>query len=359
MDNKRLVALDAFRGMVIAAMILVNYPGNWKAMYAPLAHATWEGTTPTDFIFPFFVFMVGISVALSFTKQLGQGKRNSEMIRKIVLRTAAIFAIGLALKLLPNLDFSKVELPGVLQRIALVYFACALLFLYGNWKTHLYVGIAILLIYWALLSWIPVPGFGPGVLEPGKNLANWLDSQVIPLSLLNKKGYDAEGVLSTLPAIVSGITGLLAGRMILFRKSKERLALNLFATGTLLILAGGIWGWYFPIIKKIWTSSYVLLTSGWAFTLFGLLYWIIEIRMVTKWTKPFVIFGSNAIAIYVIADIFETIFLKSGLHDTAYPAMTEAGLSLQAASLIWAMFSVAVCFLTSWILWTKRIFIKL
>jgi len=214
----RLISLDVFRGLTIAAMILVNFPGSWEAIYAPLEHAEWIGTTPADFIFPFFIFIVGISITLSFSKLLEKGIARKQVFKKSMRRAVKIFGVGLALRFLPTFDFSRFELPGVLQRIALVFLACALLFIYSGWRTQLFVGVGILFAYWLALMYIPVPGFGPGVLEPGKNLANWLDGVVIPTNLLNKKGYDSEGILSTFPAIVTGISGLLAGKILQFKK---------------------------------------------------------------------------------------------------------------------------------------------
>lgn len=358
-DNHRLVSLDIFRGIIIAAMILVNFPGSWMSMYAPLEHATWEGTTPTDFIFPFFIFIVGVSVTLSLSKLLSKGKTKQELVKKILWRSLKIFAVGIFLRLLPTLDFSRIELPGVLQRIALVYMACAFLFLFSDWKFQLFLSIGILTVYWLALIYIPVPQFGPGILEPGKNLANWMDGAVIPASLLNKKGYDSEGILSTFPAIVTGISGLLAGRILLTKKSREESVISLFVYGTALVLAGSTWGWFFPVIKKIWTSSFVLYTSGWAMIVFAMLIWLIDIREIRRGTKTWLIFGSNAIAIYVLADVFETLFLRTNLHDRAFAGLLQTGMDPRSASLVWALFSLGVCYLAGRLLYERKIFLKL
>jgi predicted acyltransferase len=358
-SSDRLISLDVFRGLTIAAMILVNFPGSWDAMYWPLEHADWVGLTPTDFIFPFFIFIVGISVTLSFSKQLQKGITRKQVLKKSLLRAVKIFGVGLALRLLPTLDFSRFELPGVLQRIALIFLACAFLFLYTEWRTQLFVGAGILFGYWLVLMYIPVPGFGPGVLEPGKNLANWLDGIIIPSNLLNKKGYDSEGILSTFPAIVTGISGLLAGKMLQQRKDKSQIVKHLVVTGILLAVAGYGIGSFFPIIKKIWTSSFMLVTSGWAFLVFALIYWLIEIKGIKAGTKLWIIFGSNAIAIYVLADVFETLFLKTGVHDLAMLTMQNMDIFIKTASLIWAIFSVLVCYATGYLMYRKKVFIKL
>ncbi len=164
--SQRLISLDVFRGITIAAMILVNFPGSWKIGYEPLEHAVWEGTTPADYIFPFFIFIVGISITLSFTKLLKGGQSKRQILQKILWRTLKIFAIGVALKILPTFDFSRIELPGVLQRIALVFFVCALLFVYTDWKTQIGIGVVILIFYCVTMFYIPVPNFVAGILEP-------------------------------------------------------------------------------------------------------------------------------------------------------------------------------------------------
>ena len=358
-DHQRLVSLDLFRGIIIAAMLLVNFPGSWKFMYAPLEHAAWEGTTPTDYIFPFFIFIVGVSVALSFTKQLNQGKTKKQILVKSLWRTLKIFLLGIFIRVLPTLDFSRIEIPGVLQRIALVFLFCSVLFLFTDWKAQLYIGLGVLLAYCLAMNLIPVPVWGAGVLEPGKNLANWLDSVLIPANLLNKKGYDAEGFLSTFPAIVTGISGLLAGKIVTGKQSREHTVILLFLTGTLLVFAGTIWGWSFPVIKKIWTSSYVLLTSGWAMITYASIFWVVEVRNFRRGTGIWLIFGSNAIVIYVLADVFETIFMRTGVHDTAMAFLLETGFHDKAASLIWALISLLVCFVAAWMMYRRKIFIKL
>lgn len=358
-NSNRLISLDVFRGLTMAAMILVNYPGSWNAIYPPLEHADWAGTTPTDFIFPFFIFIVGVSITLSFSKQMSLGRTRKQLVAKALWRTVKIFSVGVLLHLAPTLSLSRLELPGVLQRIALVFLFCALLFLFTNWKAQLFVALGILLAYWLSLTLIPVPGFGAGMIEPGKNLTNWLDGVVIPHSLLNPRGYDSEGFFSTFPAIASGISGLLAGKLILQNQDKKELVMHFFIIGTLLILLGSAFSLTFPLIKKIWTSSYVLVTSGWAFVVFALLIWLIDVKKFERGTKPFVIFGSNAIAIYVMGDVFETIFVQSGIRDRTFHGLVGFGVYPQNASLIWALFSVTVCFGVAAWLYRNRIFIKL
>lgn len=358
-SSDRLISLDVFRGITIAAMILVNFPGSWESVYSPLEHAEWAGTTLTDFIFPFFLFIVGISVTLSFEKQIQNGKTRKQILKKSVGRALKLFGVGLLLRLLPTLDFSRFELPGVLQRISLVFMACAALYLFTSWRTQLVVGISILIAYWLALMLIPVPGYGAGVLEPGKNLTNWIDKVVFPPYLINKRGYDSEGILSTVPAIVTGISGLLAGRMLSQKTDRKSLVQQFVFAGVVLLAAGYCWGLYFPVIKKIWTSTFMLVTAGWAFLVYAMLFFLVEIRSWKTGTFPWIVFGSNAIAIYVLADVFETIFIRTGIRDNTVLWMQNTGLYIETASLLWAVFSVLVCFAAGWILYMKRIFIKL
>lgn len=358
-SSNRLLSLDIFRGLTIAAMILVNFPGSWESVYTPLEHADWVGTTPADFIFPFFLFIVGISITLSFEKQIQKGKTRQQILKKSVGRALKIFGVGLALRLLPTLDFSRFELPGVLQRISLVFLTCAALYLFTGWRTQLVIGISVLIAYWLALILIPVPGFGAGVLEPGKNLANWIDKVVFPPYLINKRGYDSEGILSTIPAVVTGISGLLAGKMLRNTAYQWKIFFNLIVIGIVLVLAGYTVGIWFPIIKKIWTSSFVLVTAGWAFIVYGLLYFLVEIKNWKTGTFPWIVFGSNAIAIYVLADVFETFFIQTGIRDNTVLWMQNSGLYIKTASLFWAMFSVLVCWTAGLILYRKKIFIKL
>lgn len=358
-SSDRLISLDVFRGLTIAAMILVNFPGSWESVYSPLEHAEWAGTTITDFIFPFFLFIVGISITLSFEKQIRNGKTRNQIIKKSVLRALKIFGVGLALRLLPTLDFSRFELPGVLQRISLVFLACAAIYLYTGWRTQLVVGISILIAYWLALILIPVPGFGAGVLEPGKNLTNWIDKVVFPPNLINKRGYDSEGILSTFPSIVTGISGLLAGKMLLQQPDRKKLVKQLVIAGVVLLAAGYLWGLYFPVIKKIWTSSFMLVTTGWAFIVYAFLFFIIEIRNWKTGTFLWIVFGGNAIAIYVLADVFETFFIQTGIRENTVLWMQNTGIYIKTASLLWGIFSVLVCWTAGLILHRKKIFIKL
>jgi predicted acyltransferase len=358
-NSQRLISLDAFRGLTIAAMILVNFPAKWGVSYAPLLHAKWNGITPTDFIFPFFIFIIGVSIALSFSKQIDAGKSKSLMVKKVIIRSVKIFTVGLLLRLLPNFDLGNIELPGVLQRIAFVFLISAILFIVTKWKIQAIIGAGILIVYWIAMQYISVPEIGTGVLQPGENMAAWIDRIVIPESLLNKRGYDSDGFFSSFPAISTCIAGMLTGRLLLSEISKEKKVIWLFIAGGLLLIGGHIWSWGFPINKKLWTSSFVLYTSGWATIVFAISIWFTDVLGYHKWSKPGIIFGSNAIAIYVLADVFETIFIHSSIKSTIYETLINLNMCPKAASLFWAIFSVTICYFAALFLYRKKIFIKL
>jgi predicted acyltransferase len=358
-NSKRLISLDAFRGFTIAAMILVNFPAKWGVQYDFVRHAKWNGITPADFIFPFFIFIVGVSIALSYTKQINRGVSKSFMFRKIAIRSLKIFTVGMLLRLLPNFDLGNIELPGVLQRIAFVFFISASLFLVSNWRQQAIIGIGILILYSIAMQLLPVPGIGPGVLEPGRNLAAWIDRLVIPASLLNKKGFDSDGLFSSFPAVSTCIAGMLTGHLLLHEGSYNKKLVVLLVVGVVFILAGKLWDLSFPINKKLWTSSFVLYTAGWAAVVFAISIWVADVLGFHKWAKPGIIFGSNAISIYVLADVFQTIFLHTSLQSFVYESLLEANVYPKAASLMWALFSVFVCYVAAMFLYRKKIFVKL
>ncbi len=362
MDNqKRILAIDIFRGLTMSMMILVNYPGARSYIYPPLSHAKWNGATPTDFIFPFFIFIVGVSVVLSLSRQIHAAKPRKEIVKKILIRGMKIYLIGFFLHYLPDFDFNKIDLFGVLQRISIVYVASAVLYLYTSWKTQLYIGGIILIGYWITLSFIPTDSFLAGTMEPGVNFAAWFDRLFFSAEMLGKHGWNPEGIYSTFPAIVTGITGMLAGRLIIVEKITEKTIIWLFIAGISCILAGSIWDWQFPINKKLWTSSFVLYTSGWATVAlaFSLFFFDIRSHKDNPIARYGVIFGSNAIAVYVLADLFETTYKYTFIHDFVYGGLSDLGVSEVSASLVWALFSVGSCFVVAWILYKKQLFFKL
>jgi predicted acyltransferase len=296
----RLRSLDAFRGLTIAGMILVNNPGTWSAIYPPLRHAPWHGLTPTDLIFPFFLVIVGLAIPPS----LG-GRSPSEAVVRVARRSAVIFALGLVLSAVPQFDLATLRIPGVLQRIAVCYLAAAVLFLTTRWRTQAAVAAALLLGYWAALTLVPVPGYGRADLGPETNLGAWLDRAVLGQDHMWRvsRVYDPEGILSTVPAVATVLIGVLAGTWMKRERASRATASGLALAGAAATVVGAAWSLTFPLNKSLWTSSYAVLTSGLALLTFALCYWAVELRGWRRWAAPFVVLGVNALAVYFLSQL--------------------------------------------------------
>ena len=301
--SARLVSLDVFRGATIAAMIVVNNPGN-GAPYWPLKHAKWNGWTPTDLIFPFFLFIVGVSLVLSFRSRLRRGDSTRLLVLHTVKRSLTIFALGLLLNGLLSFDLATWRISGVLQRIALAYFAAAMITLcYKTYARVLWIA-TLLGGYWLLMRYVPVPGYGvPGrdfpFLHPNANLADYLDRRLM-MGHLYEGTRDPEGVLSTLPAIATTLCGVLTGQWLGSNHRRHQKLAGMLVAGANGLILGEVWGFWFPINKNLWTSSYALFTAGFALISLAICYWITDIKHHRSWwTELFVIFGMNAIAAYV------------------------------------------------------------
>lgn len=359
--NKRLISLDVLRGMTIAAMILVNFPGSWEHVFPPLHHAQWNGITPTDFIFPFFLFIVGVSIVMAYAGKMEMDK--TIVYKKLFFRGAKIFALGVLLGMIPEFDFSAIRVAGVLQRIALVFVACTLMFLNLDWKQQAYLGLLFLVGYWLMMTLIPTPGFDRPMLEPGKNLAAWVDQYLLPGKMWQDT-WDPEGVFSTLPAIATGILGMLAGQLLKSQLKEVEKANNLMVIGLVLTLWGLFWAWFFPINKNLWTSSFVLVTGGTAFSFLGAFYYWIDVKGNSQGTTPWVIFGSNAITVYVLADILSLFFYQLPLDGQSISAhfmqaAKSLGMMPEIASMVFALCFVLINFIPAWLLYRKKVFIKL
>lgn len=323
LPQERLVSLDVFRGATIVAMILVNNPGSWAAIYGPLRHAAWHGWTPTDLIFPFFLFIVGVSVVLAYQKRLARGETRASLMRKGAKRAGVLFLLGLLMAaypffvLVPEVGWYeglvRLRIPGVLQRIALCYLGVSALFLYTRPRTWWLVGGGVLLGYWALLTWVPVPGYGAGLLGEGRTtLAGYLDRLLLGEHLWAQanREWDPEGVLSTLPALVTTLLGVVAGTILTSQRTPEDRTIRLFLWGGACLTLGYLWGWVFPINKSLWTSSFVLFTGGQAFGALAACYWLVDVQGYQGWAKPFVVYGVNALTVFVLSGILaKTLYL--------------------------------------------------
>ena len=358
----RLIFIDAMRGFTIAAMILVNFPGNETHVFSPLRHTVWNGLTPTDLIAPFFLFIVGISIVLSYGKALANGESKGELYKKILWRFVKIYALGIFLNLLPDFNFSELRYTGVLPRIALVFLPCAFIFLNTSFKQQVWIGASILIAYWLVMTLIPTPGIGKVMLEPGVNLAAWIDLQFLP-GRMWQGTWDPEGILSTFPAIVTGITGLLAGHLLASSRTPTDKVIYLMIFGLVSTAAGYVWGLVFPVNENLWTSSFVLVTSGMAAMILGATYYVVDIRRVTGWTRPGIIFGANAIAVYVLADLLALLFYvlpigNETLNIRVTDGLTNVGFPAKVSSCVYALLFVCINFIPAYFLYKKKILIK-
>jgi predicted acyltransferase len=361
--SNRLLSLDILRGLTIIGMVIVNNPGSWSHVYPPLLHAQWNGVTFADLIFPFFVFSMGMSVSVALSNRIGEGSNRILLIYKILSRSLIIYLLGIFLWVWPGFDFTEVRWVGVLPRIAAVFLACAVLYLNASWRQWMYTGIVLLLSYWILMCYISVPGLGnPDLSVPEKNWANYIDLHFLPGHLWQQT-WDPEGLLSTLPAIVTGISGMLF--YTLFKQYDEvyQKVTWSFVYGYALYFVGVIWGWEFPLNKHIWTSSYVLYTSGLAAMTFSVIYLITEVKGFLKWSYVARVFGSNAIAAYVLASTLSSLFvIKSekfaGIKATWMNLNMHLGMDSRFASLLYALGYTALIFIPVQMLYKRKIFIK-
>ncbi|WP_445386548.1 acyltransferase family protein [Robiginitalea sp. IMCC44478] len=360
--KERIISVDIFRGLTIALMILVNTPGTWSAVYPPLLHAEWHGYTPTDLVFPFFLFIVGTSIVFAYrNKQAGPAA-----IRKISIRSLKLIGLGIFLGAF-SLDFpffvpfEEIRFPGVLQRIGVVFFITALLFLYTNWKVLFGVSISVLLGYWIWMGFIPLDGVAPTLERAANNWANYIDLQVFGTHMY-KEDYDPEGLLSTLPAVVTAILGVFTG--LLLSSKKQGKLKWMIVMGIALLLLGSLWHMVFPINKALWSSSFVLVTAGWANLVLALIYYLTDIRGI-QFGSIFKYAGANAITVYFLSSFFTKLFYLidmgngQSLHEWLFRNIyVYEGVSMKFSSLMYGLTVVSFYLLLGLYMYRKKIFIK-
>lgn len=313
----RLVSLDTFRGITIAGMILVNNPGTWSSIYGPLKHAPWHGWTPTDLVFPFFLFIVGVAIVYAYSGAMERGATSKELVKKAAIRSFKLFGLGLIMAAYPFFQLEPtfgiresiygLRIMGVLQRIAVCYLIVSIFFVYMKPRTMVWVFWSLLLGYWAAMVWIPVPGYGAGLIDSATgNLAAYVDRMVFGKHLWvgAQREWDPEGLLSSLPAIATTMLGVWTG-LLLRDKTLTPVdkTAQLIVRGAVLLIIGYLWDLYFPINKNIWTSSYTIFTGGQAMLGLGLCYWIADVKGKRSWTQPFVVYGVNAITVFFFSGI--------------------------------------------------------
>ncbi len=367
--TERLVSLDVFRGITIAGMVLVNNPGTWEHIYWPLEHAQWHGWTPTDLVFPFFLFIVGVAISLAFGSRLEGERSKRDLYLKVIQRTLIIFGLGLLLNAFPYFNLSELRIPGVLQRIAVCYFFASTIFLNTKIRSQVITTIALLVIYRLLMALVPAPGFAAGDLSKEGSIASFVDRIVFGKHVwAQAKVYDPEGLLSTIPALATTLIGVLTGHWLRTKKSSYEKVSGMFVAGAACIVLGWAWNPFFPINKGLWTSSYVLFTGGLALQFLAFFYWLVDIKKYRTWAKPFEVFGVNAIALYVGSAIMAELLglIKvTGADGTRIPLQSWIYENLFAswaspinASLGFAIVFVLVWLGLMWILYWRRIFIK-
>jgi predicted acyltransferase len=365
--KERLASVDAFRGLTIAAMILVNNPASWTYVYAPLRHAPWHGCTATDLVFPFFLFIVGISLSLSFSRRREEGRTTGSLYGKIFQRSFVIFALGLFLHLFPQFHFSTMRIPGVLQRIAVCFLFGALIYLNTRIGGRIMISALLLVGYWAVMTYVPVPGYGPGILDAKGNLCGYVDMKLLA-GHLSRPEFDPEGLLSTIPAIVTVLLGTLAGDYLRTRRTIFWKMTNILLVGIVLTVAGFLLAPYFPINKQLWTSTYVIFTAGAALIIFGLCYLLIERFRLKKWASPFIVLGTNAITVFVGSTLMAKILLMIKIPDAGktvspvtylYNHLLSPKAGPYLGSLLYPLFLILFWILIILPLTKRKIFIKI
>ncbi len=364
----RLVSLDAFRGLTMAFMILVNAPGDGAHVYWPLRHADWHGWTPTDVVFPSFLWIAGMAITLSLGRSLERGDSRGGLFRQAARRAAIIFALGVLVYVYPAFDLSTQRILGVLQRIAICYLVASAIFLTTKVRGQIIWLLSLMVVYWLLMAFVPVPGYGAGRLDVEGNFAHYIDRIVLGShNYLATKTWDPEGIVSTLPAIATCLLGILAGHIVGLPRSLGERSLRLLGWGAVLLAAGLVCNIWLPINKKLWTDSFALFMGGLDFVLFAVFLWVVDGLGRRRAVKPLVILGMNAILIYLASEFLDealgwitwngaggTVSLRAWLYDHLFASLA----SPYNASLLYSLTYVSVLYLLAWVLYRRGWFVR-
>lgn len=366
--HERMLSLDVFRGVAIAAMIVLANPGSWSDIYPQLVHADWHGWTPTDLVFPWFLFIVGTAITCSLEGHMVRGEGQGKVFLRIMRRAAILFALGLLVNASANrFGLSTFRIPGVLQRIALCYFFAALIFMKTDVRGQAATTCGLLVVYWLLMMVVPVPGYGAGMLGKEGNLAAYIDNLIMP-GHLYRPTWDPEGLLSTIPAMATTMFGVLAGHWLKSTRSMAGKIRGLLLMGIAGVVIGSVTDMWFPINKNLWTSSFAVFSGGIALLVFSLCYWLVEYKGYRRFATPFVIFGRNAIAVYVLSNIASQLIGRLSVGQSAamrvplWAYMYEQGFASWAGPRNGSLF-LALTYMLFWlaplaVLYRKRIFIR-
>ncbi len=380
-NPSRLVSLDAFRGFTIAAMVLVNNPGDWGNIYSQLGHAEWNGWTFTDWIFPFFLFICGVSMTLSLGRRAAAGDDKGALLVQLFKRAALIFLIGLLLNLIPYFNFGAVRIPGVLQRIALCTMLAAPIVVYCGWRGQCAWIVGLLAAYAMVLLWVPVPDVqgrvAVGVLEPGRDVGAFVDRWLLEGHLwVKSKTWDPEGLLSTVPALGTQLSGVLLGHWLVAKRDKAEQTVWMLLAGLLCLWVGAMLDvLVMPINKSLWSPSYVVFMAGWSLLLFSAFYWLIDANPSAqmrersqRWLLPFTIYGMNALFIFALSGFIAKMmgYIKLAQPDgtalalkaVIYAPFKSLPLAPANASLLFAVLFNLCMFAVAWWMWRNKWFVK-
>ena len=360
--NKRLLSIDVLRGMTLIFMIIVNTPGSWSHVYAPLLHADWNGLTPTDYIFPNFLFIVGVSIVLSLNNRKSDFNKN-QVVKKIIWRALKIYLVGVFLWVFPDFDFDNIRWTGVLQRISFVFLFCGFIYLFIEKKYFIYLSFITLVLYWAIMLYVPVPGIGqPDLSVPELNLAHYIDNKYLP-GVMWQDTWDPEGILTTIPSIITGVFGLIAGSILVSKINIKDKIIKLFSIGLMLVFVGDFFSWSFPVNKNLWSTSYTFLMAGISFMLVAAFTYLIDVNGYKNF-KMSQVFGTNSIFTYVLSGTLTSIFYSDRfigveLNSVFVDTLIGIGIFPNLASLLYAIIFVLIIYIPANYLFKKKIFIKL
>ncbi|HXI43351.1 MAG TPA: DUF5009 domain-containing protein [Bryobacteraceae bacterium] len=366
--GQRLVSLDAFRGATMALMVLVNTPGDGEHVYGPLRHAEWNGWTPTDVVFPSFMWIVGVALTLSLGRRIAAGVSRAQLLTQAFRRALILYVLGLLVYAFPDFNLSTQRLLGVLQRIAICYFIAVAIYLFTGIRGQIVWIVSLLAGYWLLMALVPVPGYGAGRLDVEGNLAHYIDRLVLGAhNYAQTKTWDPEGIVSTLPAIATVLFGIMAGHILRLDRTLPGRTARLLALGGILIVAGLICNTWLPINKKLWTSSFALFMAGLDFAIFAIMLWWVDVRGHARMMKPLVIMGMNAITVYLVSELLEVLLnalhFPSGGHtvsvrDWLFDSLFAPLASPINASLLYAIAYTLLMYVIAYIMYRRRWFVR-
>ncbi len=355
----RLLSLDAFRGLTMLLMVLVNNGGGPHS-YPQLCHSEWDGWTLTDTVFPSFVWIAGVAITLALGRRIAAGEARSNLLKIVFRRAVIIYVLGLLVYAFPNFSLSHQRLLGVLQRIAICYLAASIIYLYCSVRGQIIWIVSLFSAYWLMMAFISVPGYGPGNLDVERNFAHYIDRIVLGAhNYANTKTWDPEGIVSTLPAIGTALLGVMAGHILRLPVPLAVRRHRLLIVGCFLIALGLIWNIKLPINKKLWTDSFATFMAGLDFGVLAVFVWLVDERGFSKWVKPLLITGMNAITVYLASEFLAEFLDAYGFHETLYNRFFAPFASPMIASLLWALSFTFLMYLLAWFLYRRRWFLRI